>query len=644
MVSTDNSSLFVEHKFKVNKNIIIDDGGNGKDDDGNEVIVPKSITSDIVTEMIVDKNYRVNVTVLPDNAIDKGFEVITSDNNAFNIVQNSGSYFTIKSLVSGMYNITLQSTLNPNISVSYDIVSGTEDELHPILPETINIINATDEMTVDEGTSMNLDIQVLPENSTNKNVTGYSSNEELATIPNNKTISFIKEGSVDITITSNKVPTLSKTIHFIIKKPDPKRIEINAPNAVTLNIGESKEYLISVIPENSIDKEYISETLDSSIVTTNGKNIIKAVKEGNTTIVFRSKTFPDIFTRLNVIVLPPEPNEIIVSPSNETINMIKLDELVFDVTINPSNAIDLTYKIESSDTNIVKIKNQDTVVAVNPGEANVTISSRQNANLKVIKKIIVTAPDPESIDVIGFGPDETMITNSTTKSVNFIVNPANAKVSNFTVVSSSDSVQINIPDQTKYGFTVKPVKEGNAIITIQLSSFPDIIYNINVRVNNPDPESITAGITNPPNMPSGNIPGKGIAIGEKVVLNAKILPEYANDITYSISSSDNDVFEVRDDGIYALKAGTSKVRVFSNKVPTIFKEFDLECLGNNVSDIELDIQSPFNMVVGNTKQISINILPTDAIDKRYQLKTDDANIVSVLDNNTIRAISLWGKW
>ena len=134
-----------------------------------------------------------------------------------------------------------------------------------------------------------------------------------------------------------------------------------------VNVGESEDINVSIMPENAGNKKYISSSDNSSIAKVENNKII-GVGPGQTIIRFRSED-GDFEKTINVTVKSPL-NSISLNKATGKLNNGDIETLT--VTYNPTNTTDdKTVTWTSSDNNIAIVSN-GVVTAVSPGTATIT--------------------------------------------------------------------------------------------------------------------------------------------------------------------------------------------------------------------------------------------------------------------------------
>ena len=83
-----------------------------------------------------------------------------------------------------------------------------------ILPMRINVVS--DEVTAAKGATVDLEVTVLPADTFNKDVSYSSSDEAIATVSPEGIVTGVEEGEAEITISSDAVGTVQKTVSVTV--------------------------------------------------------------------------------------------------------------------------------------------------------------------------------------------------------------------------------------------------------------------------------------------------------------------------------------------------------------------------------------------------------------------------------------------
>ena len=167
-----------------------------------------SIGNKQATAEVGDK-IDLNVSVLPADATDASVEYDSSNP----IVASTGSDGTVTCIMAGETTITVTSKEDPSKSDSFTLTVST-----PSVPvSSVSITNKTDSAKV--GDSLTLKVSVSPSNASDKSVTYASSDTSIATVEDG-VVSFLKAGTVTITVKSVADPSKSDSFTVTVTEKD----------------------------------------------------------------------------------------------------------------------------------------------------------------------------------------------------------------------------------------------------------------------------------------------------------------------------------------------------------------------------------------------------------------------------------------
>lgn len=320
----------------------------------------------------------VTTTISPKNAkwTSSNTEIATIDNNGL-----------IKALKAGSTTITARVS---NLVVSYQIeVKVKEINIQKItLPKT--------KFDLKQGESAHIDVNIIPENTTNdKKLTYTSSNEEIATVDSNGNITAKKSGTSKITITSSNKKTATCYVH--VTKDIIPITGINITNAKTkMYVGSTLTLSTKIEPANANEKLTWSSSNDK-IATISDNGVIKALSKGKVSITAsssRAATKIDLTIKEKETINNTQSNNIqskeipieSVSLNCEEITLKIGESFHFEYNIYPHNAtekpnptwVGMYYKIAELgfDNTIVAKQAGEGIVSVIVGKNNLTASCK----------------------------------------------------------------------------------------------------------------------------------------------------------------------------------------------------------------------------------------------------------------------------
>lgn len=183
-------------------------------DDNGDVVPYKAVESVSIgnkqaTAEVGDK-IDLNVSVLPADATDASVEYDSSNPVVASIDKTDG---TVTCITAGETTITVTSKEDPSKSDSFTLTVST-----PSVPvSSVSITNKTDSAKV--GDSLTLKVSVSPSNASDKSVTYASSDTSVATVEDG-VVSFLKAGTVTITVKSVADPSKSDSFTVTVTEKD----------------------------------------------------------------------------------------------------------------------------------------------------------------------------------------------------------------------------------------------------------------------------------------------------------------------------------------------------------------------------------------------------------------------------------------
>lgn len=137
------------------------------------------------------------------------------------------------------------------------------------------------------GGSDSLWYEFLPADSESESVTWSSSDNNVATIDANGTVSFLKEGTATITATSENGLTATCTI-TVESLPKATAITITYEGSLTGYVGESVSLKVEYIPENCIQESITWSSANKAVATVDSNGKVTFVGKGTTSITATS--------------------------------------------------------------------------------------------------------------------------------------------------------------------------------------------------------------------------------------------------------------------------------------------------------------------------------------------------------------------
>lgn len=310
----------------------------------------KSITLNKSTLSLVEEQSETLIaTVKPDDATEPSV-TWTSSNKSVADIGRDGTVLAVRA---GYATITASAGAK-SASCGVEVVPKHVDL------QTITL-SAT-ELTLNKGEKRTLTATVKPDNATDKTVRWTSSDNAVATIQQDGTITAMEEGTaVIIAVSNNKTATCKVTVIIPVES-----VMLNQ-SAVSVNKGESFTLSATVSPDNATDKSVKWESSDKNIVSVEN-GFVRALGAGTATITARAGNKS---AQCQVTVSVPL-EFIVLSRTKLSMYIGQQTSLPYD--IYPSDATGFSIVWVSSDAAIVKVNNGQ-LTACSEGTAVITVKS-----------------------------------------------------------------------------------------------------------------------------------------------------------------------------------------------------------------------------------------------------------------------------
>lgn len=309
-----------------------------------------------------------------------------------------------------------------------------------------------------EGTTVQLNATVSPDNATDKSVTWSSNNTQVASVSNSGLVSLISVGTATISATAG---SKSATCRIIVES---NRIEVTSisldKTEAELKISESIVLTPTVNPADATDKSVSWSSSDNKVATvSDGK--ITGISVGTATITATASN--GMTATCSVVVYSDQP--VIVEVTNIQLNSQEVtlkeeDIFTLTATVYPENATNKNVFWSTSDSNIVTVDN-GVVKAIKQGEAIVTVTANNGVSASCYFIVVEKPMEIVKIERIELSATEISGEEGFEFSLTATVYPDNA-TDKSVVWESSDENVVTI-SQSGRG---KIINEGSAIITV----------------------------------------------------------------------------------------------------------------------------------------------------------------------------------
>jgi uncharacterized protein YjdB len=242
-----------------------------------------------------------------------------------------------------------------------------KDEVVSIVPITSLSISLSS-ISIPVGDVKKLTVVIQPQNATYKAVFWTSSNESVAKVASDGTVSALSEGQTTITASvADKSVSCKVTVE---KGSIPVSSIALDKSTITLTEGESWTLSATVKPDNATDKSVTWSSSNTSVAKVEGGKVT-AVAQGTATITAKAG---DKSATCKVTV---EKNSVPVSSitlNKTSLTLAEGESQTLTATVNPDNATDKTITWTSSNKNVATVADGK-VTAIAKGSATITASA-----------------------------------------------------------------------------------------------------------------------------------------------------------------------------------------------------------------------------------------------------------------------------
>ena len=331
-----------------------------------------------ITEVLIDKSSAtltegdsttLTATVLPENTTDRKDISWSSSNNDIATVDTIGH---VEAKQAGTVIITATSsngkTAECTVTVEKKLIPITEVSLSE---SAVGII---------EGNTHKLTATVLPENTTDsKSVSWGSSNEAVATVSEDGTITAKSAGTAVITATSTNGKTVGCTVTVSKKEIPIVDVALNRTSA-TITEGDILNLTATVLPENTTESKNIGwSSSNNDIATVDSTGKVTAKQAGTVVITATSSNGKTASCTITVEKKEIPITEVVLNKTSAAVDEGETIRLI--ATVYPENTTNgKSIKWSSNNNTVVTVDLMGNVTAKKAGTAIITATSENGVS------------------------------------------------------------------------------------------------------------------------------------------------------------------------------------------------------------------------------------------------------------------------
>ena len=377
-------------------------------------------------------------------------------------------------------------------------------------------------------------------------------------------------------------------------------ISIN-PDTITIGVDYTQKLTVSGETNN------VNWTSSNSNIVTVSNGLITGVSSGTAYITASDGTSTAVCkVTVTNYYIPVE--DIVLSETSETLSINSKSKI--NVSIKPSNASNKKVSFLSNDSSIVSVDSEGNITAKKLGTAYISISienKTKSYKVTVVNNVTVSL---KSISI----SSSIEINEGETKKINVTYTPSNA--TNKKISWKSSNTGIVIVDDSG---NIKGIAPGTATLTATSNDGNHIATSkITVLEIDKSVKSISLNKTE-----------LKLKVGETETLTVSFTPTTAENKEVTWSSNNDDIIQIKDGIVKALKPGTAEVKVVSKegKKEAICK---ITVVTDPIESISFSDEL-ITIYVGNTVTLATNSVPENTVIENPIWTSTDEEIATVKD-------------
>ncbi|MBR6385740.1 MAG: Ig-like domain-containing protein, partial [Ruminococcus sp.] len=577
----------------------------------------------------IGQKFSVTAHILPENAVNKKIEWVSSNNNVATVDSNGN----ITAVGAGTCIITAKSVDNESVRSTVS-VEVSDNEIVPV--ETMTLTESKMYFTK-IGEMQKLSSEIYPENASDKGIIWQSSDESVATVDEDGCVTAEGNGTCIISATSTYDNSISASAEINVSvtagQTIVEEVQLTETSIDLIAGGESKKVSAVMIPVNAPNQDEIWTSSDTSVATVNENGLITPVGTGTCLVTVKSVDNPTAKASVTVHVLDKDETakvkEVNLTKTSLSLVVGGQSEKVSAVML-PVNAPNQDEIWTTSDAKVATVNENGLITPVGAGACTVTVTSADNPNAKASLTVTVTNPNSNQV---------TDITLSTYK-VNLTVGgQSQMPIVTMTPSTASDKSEIWTSSDTKVATVngdglITPVGAGTCTVTVKSKSNPNVSASVAVTVTgNSATTSTITGI-------SLSKTAMNLTVGQKDISWVTMTPTTAPEtLKGEIWTSSNTAVATVDayGNVTAVGAGTCVITVTSSNNRNVSAKINVTVTGGNstttstITGISLS-KYTMNLTVGQKDISWVTMTPTTAPESlKGEIWTSSNTAVATVD-------------
>ena len=475
-----------------------------------------------------------------------------------------------------------------------------------------NIAISKTEADLISGDVLQLTASTSPNFAANQAVTWSSSNESVAAVSADGSVTALSPGQATITASAQDDGGAAATCTVTVIKYAAS-ITLNMNDTVVYT-GETAELEATVMPEDTSDKSVTWSTSDNTIATVDSHGTVTAQKAGSAVIRATANDGSGVFAQCQVTVKQ--------YVTGITLNLTEAviytgGTATLKATVLPSDASNKSITWSSSDESTATVDASGKVTALKIGSVLITATANDGSGAYAQCQITVK----QHVTAINLNTSNAVLYTGDTVSLEAAVLPDDASDKSFTWSTSNTSIAtVNLSG------TVTAKKAGSAFIRATANDGSGIYAACAVTV-----KQRAAGIT----LSAVSIT---LNLGKTTNLSANVQPADTSDKSVTWSTSNGSVVSVDAMGkISGLKEGTADITATTKDGSGLSSVCRVTVIRRYATGITLNASS-ITLYPGYTTGLKATVMPDDTYDKSIQWSSSNLSVATVSSAGKVSAV------
>ena len=331
--------------------------------------------------LMPEETLQLTATVLPGNASNKAVTWTSSNTSVATVSQNG----KVTAHAPGNCNIIVTTADGSNKSASCAIT------VNPIIATGL-ALNLS-ETNMRQGDRVKLVATITPSNASNKDVVWSTTNNAIATVDADGTVTAMKPGDATIIARTTDGSNLTAECNVHVTQSLATSLTLEY-DEMEVFVGDVVQMRATVLPADASQVlNWTSSKRTVATIDSNGQLV--AVGEGTTVIVVSTTDGSNLNATCIVTVKPVKATGISLSESR--LNMELNETATLTAVLEPENVTVKTLTWQSSDTNVATVDQNGMVTALALGNAVITATTTDGTNLSATCQVSVGAITVKSV-------------------------------------------------------------------------------------------------------------------------------------------------------------------------------------------------------------------------------------------------------